>query len=48
LLSGYHYAIDGYAGMLLAWLCFRAAVWIERGEPSEDPAFPKPVPVTAE
>jgi len=39
LLSGYHYAIDGYAGMLLAWLCFRAAVWLEQGEPAGDPVF---------
>jgi PAP2 superfamily protein len=39
LVSGYHYAIDGYVGMLLAWLCFRVAVWRERGEPAEDPVF---------
>lgn len=41
LLSGWHYAIDGYVGMLLAWLCFRAATWREGEEPVGDPAFPR-------
>jgi hypothetical protein len=38
--SGWHYAVDGYAAMLLAWLCFRASLWIERGQEGGDPAFP--------
>jgi len=29
LATGWHYAIDGYLGLLLAWLAFRAAIWIE-------------------
>jgi hypothetical protein len=41
LLSGWHYAIDGYVGMLLAWLCYRAARWREGAEPVGDPAFPR-------
>lgn len=36
LLTGWHYAVDGYAGMLLAWGCFRLARWMERGEQRED------------
>ena len=39
LLSGYHYAVDGYAGMLLAWLCYRVAVWREEGAAVGDPVF---------
>ncbi len=27
--TGWHYAIDGYAGALLAWASFRAALWLE-------------------
>jgi len=42
VLSGWHYAIDGYAGMLLAWLCYRAGRWWEEGdEPVADEAFPR-------
>lgn len=41
LLTGWHYAVDGYAGMLLAWLCYRAARWHEGEDPVEDPAFPR-------
>ncbi|HEV8577823.1 MAG TPA: phosphatase PAP2 family protein [Thermoanaerobaculia bacterium] len=41
LLTGWHYAVDGYVGMLLAWLCYRAACWREQGEPVEDAAFPR-------
>jgi len=31
LLTGWHYAVDGYAGILLAWLCYRLAIL---GEPA--------------
>jgi PAP2 superfamily protein len=41
LLTGWHYAVDGYAGMLLAWLCYRAARWREGEDPVADPAFPR-------
>ena len=30
LVTGWHYAVDGYAGLLLAWLCLRVA---DRGAP---------------
>lgn len=33
ILSGWHYAVDGYAAMLLAWGSFRFARW---AEPPED------------
>jgi PAP2 superfamily protein len=41
LLSGWHYAVDGYVGMLLAWLCYRAGRWREGEDPVADPAFPR-------
>lgn len=41
LLSGWHYAVDGYVGMLLAWLCYRVGCWREEAEPAVDPAFPR-------
>ncbi len=31
LLTGWHYAVDGYVGMLLAWICFRIGQWGARG-----------------
>lgn len=31
ILTGWHYAVDGYAGLLLAWLCYRLAI---AGEPA--------------
>lgn len=43
LLTGWHYAIDGYVGILLGWLCFRLALLGEPGrEEVTDPAFPAP------
>ena len=30
LLTGWHYAVDGYVGMALAYACHRAAVWLEQ------------------
>ncbi len=33
LLTGWHYAVDGYAGMLLAWLCYRAGRWGDGADP---------------
>ncbi len=47
LLSGWHYAVDGYVGMLLAWFCYRVACWREGEDAAGDPAFPrfsKPTP----
>jgi hypothetical protein len=41
LLTGWHYAVDGYVGMLLAWLCYRIARWHEGEDPIGDPAFPR-------
>lgn len=41
ILTGWHYAVDGYVGMLLAWLCYRIACWREGADPVEDPAFPR-------
>ena len=41
LLTGWHYAVDGYVGMLLAWLCYRIGRWREGEDPVEDPAFPR-------
>lgn len=32
ILSGWHYAVDGYAGLLLAWVCYRIA---RLAEPTE-------------
>jgi hypothetical protein len=29
LVTGWHYAVDGYVGILLAWCCFRAAMLLE-------------------
>jgi hypothetical protein len=31
LVTGWHYAVDGYVGVLLAWGCYRLARWMERG-----------------
>lgn len=41
LLTGWHYAVDGYVGMFLAWVCYRAGRWREEADPVEDPAFPR-------
>ncbi|HVS02984.1 MAG TPA: phosphatase PAP2 family protein, partial [Thermoanaerobaculia bacterium] len=30
ILTGWHYAVDGYAGILLAWGCYRLALALER------------------
>jgi len=30
LLTGWHYAVDGYLGLALAVLCQRVAIWLER------------------
>jgi hypothetical protein len=49
LLTGWHYAVDGYVGLLLAWACFRLALLMEAGgEEEPDPAFPAPRPRAAE
>lgn len=32
ILTGWHYAVDAYAGLLLAWLCYRLAIV---GEPTK-------------
>lgn len=34
VLTGWHYAVDGYAGMLLAWICYRLALRFEPPEPA--------------
>lgn len=37
VITGWHYAIDGYAGALLGWIAYRIAMWRtspERAEPS--------------
>lgn len=44
ILTGWHYAVDGYVGMLLAWVCYRIGRWREEADPVEDPAFPRPAP----
>lgn len=44
LLSGWHYAVDGYVGMLLAWFCYRVGRWREGEDPIGDPAFPRSSP----
>ncbi len=44
LLSGWHYAVDGYVGMLLAWFCYRVGRWREGEDPVCDPAFPRSSP----
>ncbi len=41
LLTGWHYAVDGYAGVLLAWICYRIGCWRDQADPVEDPAFPR-------
>lgn len=33
ILTGWHYAVDGYAGLLLAWLCYRLALVGEPARP---------------
>lgn len=38
ILTGWHYAVDAYAGLLLAWLCYRLAI---AGEPGRAPAVPE-------
>ncbi len=37
ILTGWHYAVDGYAGLLLAWLCYRLGAATERGKPTTAP-----------
>jgi hypothetical protein len=40
VLTGWHYAVDGYAGLLLAWLCYRLG---RLGEPARPaPQAPEP------
>ncbi len=34
ILTGWHYAVDGYAGLLLAWLCYRMSLLTERETPT--------------
>jgi hypothetical protein len=29
VVTGWHFAVDGYIGALLAWFSYRAAVWME-------------------
>jgi hypothetical protein len=41
ILTGWHYAVDGYAGMLLAWICYRIGCWGDGADPVGDPAFPR-------
>ena len=41
ILTGWHYAVDGYAGMLLAWICYRIGCWGDWADPVGDPAFPR-------
>jgi hypothetical protein len=36
ILTGWHYAVDAYVGILLAWLCFRLSVVTERGDLAVD------------
>ena len=40
LVTGWHYAVDGYAGMLLAWLAVRVADRAERVAPAALSALP--------
>ena len=42
ILTGWHYAVDGYVGMLLAWICYRIGRWRDENDPAVDPAFPPP------
>jgi hypothetical protein len=46
VLLGWHYAVDGYVGMLLAWASLLAAVALER-PPAGRPATPEPETVAA-
>jgi hypothetical protein len=38
LVTGWHYAVDGYAGILLAWVSYRLAFRFERQDPRDEPA----------
>jgi membrane-associated phospholipid phosphatase len=37
MLTGWHYAIDGYAGALLAWLCVLLAQRLEQVQGDTEP-----------
>jgi len=43
LLTGWHYAVDGYLGGALAVACYWAARWLER-DPDPDTALPDDLP----
>lgn len=38
VVTGWHYAIDGYVGMILAYIAYRAALLVEKDEPAGAPA----------
>lgn len=38
IVTGWHYAIDGYVGMILAYISYRAALLVEKDEPTGAPA----------
>jgi hypothetical protein len=40
VLTGWHYAVDGYAGMLLAWFCFRISCWGKEADFLAGPGLP--------
>jgi hypothetical protein len=43
LVTGWHYAVDGYAGILLAYVSYRLALVCERGaDPAGTPGVPAP------
>jgi hypothetical protein len=48
LVTGWHYALDGYAGLLLAFTSYRLALFFERGPREASPVGPHPSgPATA-